>query len=222
MKTAEPIILTSALPRWSSVVVWVICLLLAINFLWLGRLLELLAYLPWLAVASWGMYTLCWHPALQVWANRLVLVNLLRDRSIPFGAVADIRVTHSVLVKTADATYTSWGAPGLERFGPKIGDGGVSVGGPRSARSTDQSRKAGRGRSVSSAAPGAQIGSQAILQRAWSSWEQSQSEVVPWPVTTTADSVPRAASVTTTWNRHVLIGWAVIIVACALDVLLNF
>ncbi|MCZ2404323.1 PH domain-containing protein [Paenarthrobacter sp. Z7-10] len=209
MKTSEPIALRSTLSRWSSVLVWVICMLLAINFLWLGKVLELLAYLPWLAVACWGMYTLCWHPVLRVEADRLVMVNLLRDRLIPFSAVADIRVTHSVLIKTADATYTSWGAPGLERFGPKLGDGGVSAVTAGGRRPQAVSR----------------TGSQAILQRAWSSWEQLH-EVDPQPGwDSSAVSVPTAAvstlSVSTRWNRTVLIGWAVIVAACVLDIVLN-
>ncbi len=196
--TAHSTVLRSALPRWSAVLVWIICAGLAVNFLVLGRAAALLAYLPWLALVSWGTYVLSWRPCLRVWPDRLVVVNLLRDRMIPFGAVTDIRVTHSVVIKTKDAAFTSWGAPGLERFGPKIGDGGVA----RSA-----ARGSGAGRS--------DTGSQAILTRAWSGWEQRQDD--------DEKALAAAAAVTTpartTWNRPALISGAIVLAGCLADVL---
>lgn len=194
-------VLRSALPRWSAVVVWIICAGLAVNFLVLGRAAALLAYLPWLALVSWGTYVLSWRPCLRVWPDRLVLVNLLRDRVIPFGAVADIRVTHSVVIKTKDAVFTSWGAPGLERFGPKIGDGGV----PRSAA---RGSRAGR----------SDTGSQAILTRAWSGWEQRQTDDKDASPAATA---PVVSPVTTTWSKPALVSGAIVLAGCLADVLVH-
>ncbi|MBG0740780.1 hypothetical protein IV500_15500 [Paeniglutamicibacter antarcticus] len=196
----RPTVLRSALPRWSAVLVWLFCAGLAGNFLVLGRAGELLAYLPWLALVSWGTYVLSWRPCLRVWPDRLVLVNLLRDRVILFAAVADIRVTHSVVIKTKDAVFTSWGAPGLERFGPKIGDGGV----PRSA-----ARGSGAGRS--------DTGSQAILTRAWSGWEQRQAD----GGTASAATAPVVSPVRTTWSKPALVSGVIVLAGCLADVLVH-
>ncbi|MCY0905030.1 PH domain-containing protein [Arthrobacter sp. H14-L1] len=196
--SAPETVLRSALPRVSAVVVWIICAGLAVNFLVLGHAAALLAYLPWLAFVSWGTYVLSWRPCLRVGPDRLVVVNLLRDRVIPFRAVTDIRVTHSVVIKTKDAAFTSWGAPGLERFGPKIGDGGGVA------------RSAVRGSGARS-----DTGSQAILTRAWSGWEQRQGD----DAETLSAAAPVMTPVRTTWSRPALISGALVLAGCLADVL---
>lgn len=66
---------------------------------------------PWLAAASLLVYLTQWQPRLIIGADGFELVNGLRRHRIPFAAVDDLEVRHTVTVKAAGKRYVSWGAP---------------------------------------------------------------------------------------------------------------
>ena len=66
---------------------------------------------PWLAVLSLLVYLTQWRPRLLVDADGFEMVNGLRRHRIPFAAVDDIEVRHTVTVTAAGKRYVSWGAP---------------------------------------------------------------------------------------------------------------
>jgi hypothetical protein len=66
---------------------------------------------PWLAAAALLVYLTQWQPRLIVGADGFELVNGLRLHRIPFAAVDDVEVRHTVTVKAAGKRYVSWGAP---------------------------------------------------------------------------------------------------------------
>lgn len=213
MDSAKPIVLKTTLSRWMPIVVWTVCFLLAANFVWVGHAVQLLAYLPWLALVSWATYVLSWRPCLRVGTDRLDMLNLLRDRIIPFDAVTDIRVTHSVIVRTADAAYTCWGAPGLERFGPKLGDTGSpwrnsSLGGRSEGKAGSRNPGTAGVRAGSVTGTGPSVGSKTVLDSAWRNWELRHPD-------------GGSQRVITRWNRPVLISGGLVLLACLVQVALG-
>jgi hypothetical protein len=66
---------------------------------------------PWLALASWVVYATQWRPCLRVEGDGFELVNGLRDHRIPFDTVEDVEVGFAVTVRAAGKKYRSWGAP---------------------------------------------------------------------------------------------------------------
>ena len=84
----------------------------AVGWLWLaGRGGAATAAAPWLAAASLLVYLTQWQPRLIIGADGFDVVNGRRRHRIPFTAVDDVEVRHTVTVKAAGKKYVSWGAP---------------------------------------------------------------------------------------------------------------
>jgi hypothetical protein len=66
---------------------------------------------PWLIVVSWFAYVTLWRPCLRVDGCGFEVINGLRDHRIPFGAVEDIEVRFTTVIRAAGKKYVSWGAP---------------------------------------------------------------------------------------------------------------
>lgn len=101
----EPSSRVVSLVVWAGSAVAVGWLLLA------GKTGAAVAATPWLAALSLLVYLTQWRPRLLVDADGLDVVNGLRRHRIPFAAVDDIEVRHSVTVTAAGKKYVSWGAP---------------------------------------------------------------------------------------------------------------
>lgn len=97
--------------RVVSVVVWAGCAVAVGWLLLAGRTGAATAAAPWLAGLSLLVYLTQWRPRLIVDADGFEVVNGLRRHRIPFAAVDDIEVRHTVTVKAAGKKYVSWGAP---------------------------------------------------------------------------------------------------------------
>jgi hypothetical protein len=93
------------------VAVWLGAAVVLPWFLLAGRTEAAMAAAPWLFLASWFVYVSQWRPSLRTEVHGLELVNGLRDHWIPFGAIDDIEVRHTVVVRAAGRRYASWGAP---------------------------------------------------------------------------------------------------------------
>ncbi|WP_427019205.1 PH domain-containing protein (plasmid) [Pseudarthrobacter sp. P1] len=66
---------------------------------------------PWLALAAWLVYATQWRPCLVVHESGFDVVNLLRTHRIPFAAITDVEIRHTVAIRAGARRYVSWGAP---------------------------------------------------------------------------------------------------------------
>lgn len=98
------------------IVGWIVCLLFAVNLVLTGTLDTVLRFLPWLVFAAWVLFLLFWRPCIVVAADRLRVINLIRQHSIPFGAVVSYRVMQTVTIETTAGRIASWGAPGITKL----------------------------------------------------------------------------------------------------------
>ena len=94
-----------------AVTVWLGAAVVLAWLLLAGRTDAAVAAAPWLFLASWFVYVAQWRPFLRTDAHGFQLVNGLRDHRIPFGAVDDVEVRYTVVVRAAGRRYVSWGAP---------------------------------------------------------------------------------------------------------------
>lgn len=94
-----------------AVTVWLCAAVVLAWLLLAGRTEAAMAAAPWLFLASWFVYAAQWRPLLRTDAHGFELVNGLRDHRIPYEAVEDIEVRHTVAVRAAGRRYVSWGAP---------------------------------------------------------------------------------------------------------------
>lgn len=102
---------------WALPIVgWVVCLFFAANLVLTGTPHIVLQYLPWLVFAAWVLYLFFWRPCLIVKADRMRVVNLIREHRIPFGAVLSYRVLQTVTIETTAGRIASWGAPGITKL----------------------------------------------------------------------------------------------------------
>lgn len=97
--------------RVVSVVVWAGSAVAVGWLLLAGRTGAATAAAPWLAGLSLLVYLTQWRPRLIVDAEGFEVVNGLRRHRIPFAAVDDIEVRHTVTLTAGGKKYVSWGAP---------------------------------------------------------------------------------------------------------------
>lgn len=118
---ARPEVLRTAMSRWLAILGWLFCGFFIANLLLTGTPEVVLRFLPWLLLVAWGLYLLLWRPRLAIHADRLDVVNLLRDHEIPFEALKAFRVLQAVSFDTTAGRIPSWGAPGAGKLGPRMG-----------------------------------------------------------------------------------------------------
>lgn len=107
--------------RVLAVAAWAFCAFFAVNLLLTGTAASIWHFLPWLLLVAWALYVLLWQPKVDVGADGLTVVNILRVHRIPFGALKAVRVTQNVSFDTTAGRIPSWGAPGAGKLGPKSG-----------------------------------------------------------------------------------------------------
>ncbi|MDQ0278239.1 hypothetical protein QO003_002542 [Arthrobacter silviterrae] len=139
--------------RALAVVAWLFCAFFALNLLMTGTPAGIWHFLPWLLLVAWALFVLLWRPRLEVRQGGLAVVNLLREHTVPFGALRAVRVAQNVSLDTASGRIVSWGAPGAGKLGPKMLTG---TGGARTMASLPCT--------------------QAAVEAAWDAWERAQAD----------------------------------------------
>lgn len=148
--------LYSTFTRVLAIAAWCFCALFAFNLVTTGTASLVWHFLPGLLLAAWGVYLLLWRPCLQVFEDRLVVKNILRDHAVPFQALKDINVRQVVSLETTAGRISSWGAPGMGKMGPRIG------------------RASGPGAKTVGVTEIPQV--QRVVEKAWKSWAEEPSE----------------------------------------------
>jgi len=118
---ARPVVLRTAMSCWLAVLGWVLCGLFIVDLLLTGTPGTVLRFLPWLLLVAWVLYVLLWRPRLAIHADRLDVLNLVRDHEIPFEGLVAFRVLQTVSFDTTAGRVPSWGAPGAGKLGPRMG-----------------------------------------------------------------------------------------------------
>ena len=94
-----------------ATLVWIVC---AVPVVWFGARSDwepLGISAPWLLLVAWTVYILLWRPRLLIRPDGLTVVNGLRTHWIPFSAMEDVNVAHSVSIRAGGRKIISWGAP---------------------------------------------------------------------------------------------------------------
>lgn len=94
-----------------AVMIWLGAAVVLAWLLLAGRTDAAMAAAPWLVLAAWFVYVMQWRPFLRTDRHGFEIVNGLRDHRIPFDAVDDIEIRHTVVVRAGGRRYVSWGAP---------------------------------------------------------------------------------------------------------------
>lgn len=93
-----------------AVMIWLGAAVVLAWLLLAGRTDAAMAAAPWLVLAGWFVYVMQWRPFLRTDTHGFEIVNGLRDHRIPFDAVDDIEIRHTVVVRAGDGD-TSVGEP---------------------------------------------------------------------------------------------------------------
>lgn len=201
-KSQRTVTVYSAPTRVLAAVAWAFCAFFAVNLLFTGSPLSIWHFMPWLFFVAWGIFILLWRPQLLIHPEGLSIRNLLRDHEVPFSELTALRVMQTVSFDTSAGRISSWGAPGAGKLGPKMLTG---TGGVRTMASLPHT--------------------QAMVQAAWDSWEQSHTSLQQYDAGT---SVPDHSGyqpgaqpkVTSKWNVPAAVAGVIVLILAILSTLI--
>lgn len=112
----QPVVLRPRFGLILCILVWAIVAVCIVSLIALGDAGTALRYTPAFLLAAFGCWLLFWMPAVGVDAAGVTLVNLARTVRITWPAIIDVDTKYSLTIRTRDAKFTAWAAPGPSRI----------------------------------------------------------------------------------------------------------
>ncbi|MCW2801504.1 MAG: hypothetical protein JWQ70_2976 [Aeromicrobium sp.] len=130
MSSERTILKQTGLSRVVPIAVWVCCVLASADGIIEGTAGFAVRTILAMVAVAYATWIVLFSPCLEVDAEGITIVNLVRIVTVPFGALVDLRVggAVSVIARFAEGRerkVTSWNAPGVTRRRPPRRVGGI-------------------------------------------------------------------------------------------------
>jgi Bacterial PH domain len=110
-----PTVYRSPVGRLLTVVIGLMCAVVAVATTIGGGLDDTLRFAPWLALVAGGCWAMFWRPRVEVSDGGVRIVNVTRTVEVPWPAITGIETRWALTLVTAYGRFTAWAAPASGR-----------------------------------------------------------------------------------------------------------